>query len=327
MQFAEYAYSERKCTMKINKTTQQSKMKSCFTTIRKKYQLLLFLIPGLLAMIIFSYIPMGGILIAFKNYKIRDGILGSEWIGLYNFYKMFTGLEFPRVLKNTIVISLLKLAAGFPAPIILALLINEIHNSKFKKCVQTISYLPYFFSWVILGSIFTMFFSAEGPVNAILKACGMKESIIFFRSEGWFIFLLVVTHVYQSVGWGTVIYLAAISGIDASVIEAAKVDGAGRFKQVIHVILPTMLPTITTVLILNLGSVLNAGFDQIYNLYNPTLYEVADVLDTYVLKQLQDMNYSFGTAVGLFKSIVGVIFVLGSNWIVSKLSDDEMGIM
>ena len=138
---------------------------------------------------------------------------------------------------------------------------------------------------------------------------------------------MIVTHVYQSVGWGTVIYLAAISGIDAAVIDAAKIDGAGRFKQVIHVILPTILPTITTVLILNLGSVLNAGFDQIYNLYNPTLYEVADVLDTYVLKQLQDMNYSFGTAVGLFKSIVGVIFVLGSNWIVGKLSENEMGIM
>ena len=158
-------------------------------------------------------------------------------------------------------------------------------------------------------------------------ALGVPERIPFFRSEGWFLVLIVLTHIYQTVGWGTIIYLAAITGIDNSVVEAAAIDGAGRFKQVIHVTLPTILPTIITVFILNLGSILSAGFDQIYNLYNPTLYNVADVIDTYVLRQLQDNKYSLGTAVGLFKSVVSLVFVLGTNWIVNKLSDNEMGIL
>ncbi len=301
--------------------------KSSFIGIKKHWQLLLFLLPGLIALILFNYLPMGGILVAFKDYRIRDGIFGSDWVGFANFQKMFTGMEFPRILKNTLVISFLKLITSFPAPIILALLLNEIHNSKIKKCVQTISYLPHFFSWIILGNIFTMLFSIEGPVNSVLKMLGLNESIAFFKSEGWFIFLLIVTNIYQTVGWGTIIYLAAISGIDNSLIEAATIDGAGRFKQVIHIIIPTIMPTVTTVLILNLGGILNAGFDQIYNLYNPTLYNVADIIDTYVLRQLSENNYSIGTAVGLFKSVVGLIFVFATNKIVNKLSDDEMGIM
>lgn len=309
------------------KKTQKIQRKKPSAVGKKNWQLLLFIIPGLIALFLFNYLPMGGLLIAFKDYKIRDGILGSAWVGFENFRKMFTGMEFPRVLKNTIVISFLKIIVSFPAPIILALLLNELRARKFKKVVQTISYLPHFLSWVILGSIFTMLFAVEGPVNSVLTVIGVPEKIPFFRSEGWFIFLVVITHVYQTVGWGTIIYLAAITGIDNSVVEAAAIDGAGRLKQVRHVILPAILPTIVTVFILNLGSVLSAGFDQIYNLYNPTLYNVADVIDTYVLRQLQDNNYSLGTAVGLFKSVISLVFVLGTNWIVGKLSDDEMGVI
>ncbi len=292
-----------------------------------RLELLLFILPGLAALIIFNYVPMGGILIAFKDYKIRLGIFASEWVGLENFVSVFGNLEFPRVLRNTVMISLLKLITSFPAPIILALLINEIRCKTLKKTVQTISYLPYFMSWVVLGGIVTMMFSTEGPVNYILKLFGMKESIVFFGDEFWFIVMLLITNIIQGVGWSSVIYLAAICSVDDSVIEAAVVDGAGRFKQIIHVILPAILPTIVTVFILNLGSVLNAGFDQIYNLYNPTLYNVADIIDTYNLRQLQDMNYAEGTAVGLFKSVVGMIFVLGGNAITNKLTDNEMGIM
>lgn len=292
-----------------------------------RLELLLLVLPGLIALIIFNYLPMGGLLIAFKDYKIRLGIFQSSWVGFENFTSVFGNLEFPRVLRNTVMISFLKLITSFPAPIILALLINELKCKTLKKTVQTISYLPYFMSWVVLGGIVTMMFSTEGPVNYILKVLGMKESIVFFGDEFWFIVMLLVTNIIQSVGWSSIIYLAAICGVDESVVEAAVVDGAGRFKQIIHVILPAILPTIVTVFILNLGSVLNAGFDQIYNLYNPTVYNVADIIDTYNLRQLQDMNYAEGAAVGLFKSVVGMIFVLGANAITNKLTDKEMGIM
>ena len=313
--------------MVINAKKNANLKNSPLANIKKHWQLLVFILPGLAALILFNYLPMGGVLVAFKDYKIRDGILGSDWVGLENFHRMFTGMEFPRVLKNTVVISFLKLVLSFPAPVILALLLNELRSNKLKRTIQTISYLPHFLSWVILGSIFTMLFAVEGPVNSLLVALGVPERIPFFRSEGWFLVLIVLTHIYQTVGWGTIIYLAAITGIDNSVVEAAAIDGAGRFKQVIHVTLPTILPTIITVFILNLGSILSAGFDQIYNLYNPTLYNVADVIDTYVLRQLQDNKYSLGTAVGLFKSVVSLVFVLGTNWIVNKLSDNEMGIL
>lgn len=292
-----------------------------------RLQLLLFILPGLAALIIFNYLPMGGLLIAFKDYKIRKGIFASEWVGFKNFAAVFSSMEFPRVLRNTVVISLLKLVTSFPAPIILALLINELRIKPLKKTVQTISYLPHFMSWVVLGGIVTMMFSSEGPVNYILKFLGAKSPIMFFGDEFWFLVMIVVTNIVQTVGWSSIIYLAAICGVDDSVIEAAVVDGAGRFRQVINVILPAILPTVVTVLILNLGSVLNAGFDQIYNLYNPTLYNVADIIDTYNLRQLQAFDYSKGTVVGLFKSVVGMVFVLGANYITNRLSDNEMGIM
>ena len=297
------------------------------TEIKKNYQLLLLLVPGLIVLILFNYLPMGGVLIAFKDYKIRLGIFASEWVGFENFHKVFTGMDFGRILRNTVVISFLKLVTSFPAPIILALLLNELKAQRFKKTVQTISYLPHFFSWVILGNIIIMMFSTDGPINYLLKIFGMKESISFFGNEGWFIVLLLITNIIQTVGWSSIIYLAAICGVDQAVIEAAVIDGAGRLKQVIHVIIPAIMPTVVTVLILNLGSVLNAGFDQVYNLYNTTVYEVADIIDTYVLRQLEDMKYSIGTAVGLFKSVVGMVFVLGSNWLSDKFSGGEMGIM
>ena len=310
-------------------------MKSIKNKIRNKQfkinlnrlELLIFVLPGLIALILFNYLPMGGLLIAFKDYKIRLGIFESDWVGWENFVTVFGSMEFPRVLKNTVMISFLKLVTSFPAPIILALLINELRCKTFKKTVQTISYLPYFMSWVVLGGIVTMMFSTEGPVNYILKAFGMKESIIFFGDEFWFIVMLLITNIIQGVGWSSVIYLAAICSVDDAVVEAAVVDGAGRFRQIIHVILPAIMPTIVTVFILNLGSVLNAGFDQIYNLYNPTVYNVADIIDTYNLRQLQDMNYAEGAAVGLFKSVVGMVFVLSANFITNKLTDKEMGIM
>ena len=271
--------------------------------------------------------PMGGLIIAFQDYKIGKGMLASEWVGWQNFIDVFTGMDFFPILKNTIIISFLKIVCGFPAPIILALFLNEVKNKAFKSTVQTISYLPYFFSWVVLGGIVMMLFSTTGPINHMLKFFGLKESIVFFGDGTFFVIMLVVTNIMQSVGWGAIIYMAAISGVDNSIIEAARIDGAGRLRQVIHVIIPSIIPTIITTLILNMGGILNAGFDQILNLYNPMVYDVADIIDTYVLRKLETMDYSMGTAVGLFKSVVSMIFVLGTNYITKKMSDDELGIM
>lgn len=293
---------------------------------KKNYALVLMVLPGLIALIIFNYFPIYGVTIAFKNYKMTAGITGSPWVGMANFTKLF-GNDFLPVLRNTVVISLLKLVCGFPAPIILALMLNEVGNTKYKKLIQTFTYMPHFFSWVVLAGIITMVFSAAGPINDILKFFGAKEPILFFGNGTMFITMVVLTAVWQGIGWGTIVYIAALSGVDEALYEAAVIDGAGRWKQTLYISIPCILPTVATVFILNLGSVLNAGFDQIYNMYNPTVYNVADIIDTYVLRKLQKMDYGVGTAADLFKSVVGLVFVLAGNKLTKKLSDNEMGIM
>lgn len=309
-----------------NKNFTVEHKESLLVQYKKNYQLLFFLLPGLIALILFSYMPMYGLLIAFKDYKFLLGVNDSPWVGFEHFISLFTRLDFLRILKNTFSISLLKLIFGFPAPILLALCMNEVKNMKFKKTVQTFSYLPHFFSWVILSGIIAMLFSVDGPVNIIMKQIGFDEGISFYGDSAWFVFMLIFTHVWQSMGWGSIIYLAALSGIDQSLYEAAEIDGAGKFKQLTNITLPCIKPTIATVFILGLGNVLSAGFDQILNMYNPTVYEVADILDTYVLRCLQSMDYGVGTAVGLFKSLVGLVFVLSANKIVKVLTDNESGI-
>lgn len=297
------------------------------TQYRKHYPLVLMILPGLIALILFNYWPIYGVTIAFKDFKLLEGITGSPWVGLENFAELFRGTDFLHILRNTVVISLLKLACGLPAPIILALLLNEVKHTGYKKIVQTLTYLPHFFSWVVLAGIITMIFSSSGPVNMGLQALGMEKPLSFFSDSGLFVGMIVGTAVWQGIGWGTIVYIAALSGIDESMYEAAIIDGAGRWKQALYVSIPSIMPTIATVFILNLGSVLNAGFDQIYNLYNPTVYEVADIIDTYVLRLLKEMDYGVGTASDLFKSVVGLIFVLAGNQLTKKLSDNEMGIL
>lgn len=300
---------------------------SLINQYRKHYELILMILPGLVTLILFCYLPMCGILIAFKDYRLLDGIWNSPWVGLEHFKTMFGGTDFFVILRNTAVISLLKLLCGFPAPILLALMLNEVRNKCFQRAIQTMSYLPHFFSWVVLGGIITMIFSYNGPVNILLKSLGLSESIMFFGDKTMFIIMVVLSAVWQGVGWGAIIYIAALAGIDENLYNAAYIDGASRWKQIWHISLPCLLPTIITILILNLGQILNAGFDQIYNLYNPTVYEVADIIDTYVLRKLRGMEYGLGTAVGLFKSLVGLFFVLLTNWFIKKISDNEMGIL
>lgn len=298
---------------------------SCIRQVIKYRNILYFLIPGFIAMFVFNYMPMYGVIIAFKDYKMLDGIMASPWVGLEHFEKLFSGQDFYKVLWNTVRISFLKLICGFPAPILFALLLNEVKNSKFKKLVQTCSYLPHFFSWVVLSGIMLALFSSTGPINLLLGKMGM-ESVNFMGDPTAFIWFVVISSVWQGLGWGSIVYLAAISGVDETLYEAASIDGAGRFRKMVSITLPSILPTVVTVFIMNMGGVLNAGFDQIYNMYNPMVFESADIIDTYVYRRMQAYDYSFGTAVGLFKSVVGLLMVVLANWTIGKLTDGEQGV-
>jgi len=283
---------------------------------RSEYRiLLLMLVPGLLYFLVFHYLPIYGVAIAFKDFKITQGILGSEWAGFDYFRQAFEDERFYVVLRNTLLISLYKLAFGFPAPILFALLLNEVTRARFKKFVQTVSYMPYFISWVVLGGIVISFFSMDGPVNWALKLLG-QEPVLMLGDDRYFRGVLVVTDVFQSFGWGSIIYFAAISGIDHQLYEAAVIDGAGRLKRAVYITIPMLAPVIVIMLILRMSHILDAGFDQIFNLYNPNVYDVADIIDTYVYRKgLTEMQYSYSTAIGLFKSAVALVLVVATNYI------------
>lgn len=291
---------------------------------RQKY-LFLLLLPGLVYFIVFKYIPMYGIVLAFKEFNPLDGILGSPWAGLRYFQRIFQSDAVLHVVFNTLRISLLNLLFGFPAPIVFALLLNEVMRTKVKRIFQTISYLPHFLSWVVIsGLIFQLLSPSYGLYGYISKLFGWKTEVLLAQ-PGTFLPILVISNIWKEFGYGSVIYLAAIAGISGELYEAAKMDGAGRFKQMRHITLPSLLPVISILFILQLGHVLDAGFDQIMNLYNPLVYGVADIIDTYVYRiGLADFQYSFGTAVGLCKGAVAMILVLSANWIVRKLTDHSI---
>lgn len=290
----------------------------------KRYKLLYILfLPAIVYFIIFKYYPMYGTIIAFKDYKFKLGILGSPWIGFANFEEILTGKQFWVVFFNTLRISVLKLAIGFPAPIIFALLLNEINNTRLKKSVQTVSYLPHFMSWVVLGGVIKEVVSPQrGIVNFLVVALG-GDPISFLTDDVWFVFLIVFTHVWQTFGWSSILYIAAISGIDQEQYESAIVDGANRWRQAIYITLPSIAPVIIIVLILNMGGILSAGFDQVFNLYNPAVYSVGDIIDTYVYRRgIQNMEYSYSAAVGIFKNVIGISLVMGSNFIAKKTTGE-----
>lgn len=297
---------------------------SSFTGYKKYWALTLMFLPIVVYFIVFKYIPMGGIVIAFKDYKIKDGIWGSAWIGLGNFEKAFRTNLFTRSIWNTIAISGLKILFGFPAPIILALLLNEVNHSGFKKTVQTITYLPHFLSWVVLTGMLQQLLSPNnGAVNDLLKMLGVKNSVYFLGDNDYFRGTLVVTDIWKNIGWSSIIYLATISGIDPALYEAATVDGASRLQCTRYITVPSLIPTIVVMLILNIGSIMDAGFDQILNMYNSAVYATGDIIDTYVYRQgVEKMQYALTTAVGLFKNVIGFILVFGTNMITRKISGD-----
>ncbi len=288
---------------------------------RKNWQLHLMLLPGMFFIILFRYIPLGGITIAFKDYLPVKGIWKSSWIGLDTFRYMFRLPDTARVLRNTLVIAVLKIIINFPIPIIVSIMLNEVRSTKFKRTIQTIVYLPYFISWVILAGMIQDIFARDGIINQFLGLLGAKQ-IFFLGDKHAFIGVLIGTDVWKNFGYNTVVYLAAITGIDETLYEAAEIDGAGRFQKIWHVTLPGITPIVLLMLILSLGNVLNAGFEQIFNLYNPLVYSTADIIDTFVYRiSLVQANYSLGTAVGLLKSVVSFILIVSSYLIANRFTD------
>jgi putative aldouronate transport system permease protein len=291
--------------------------------ILNKYAYLLVL-PALLYYILFHYIPLYGAQIAFKTFNFRQGILGSPWVGLRNFTDFFSSYYFERLIINTLMLSCSNILFGFPAPIILALLINELHNGIFKRVVQSVTYLPHFISMVVVCSFILDFTSRNGVINNILSILGF-EVIPFMSRPEWFRPIYVVTDIWQEVGWGSIIYLAALSGIDVELYEACRVDGGGRFRQMFAVTLPGIAPTIIVMLILRMGRIMNVGLEKVLLLYNPGIYETADIISTFVYRKgLIELDYSYSAAVGLFNSVVNFCLLLIVNKISKKKSETSL---
>lgn len=291
-------------------------------TRRKKLQeipLHIMLLPGVILSVLFHYIPIGGIVIAFQKFVPSRGIFNSKWIGLGNFHYLFNLPNFTSVLWNTIFIAVMKIIAGLIVPIIVALLLNEVISNSFKRTIQTIIYFPYFLSWVILGGILIDILSpTNGIVNQALGFFGI-DPIFFLGNEKWFPFTLVLSNTWKEFGYSTIVYLAALTAIDLHLYEAAIVDGANRWKQTLHVTLPGIMPIVTLMAVLSLGNVLNAGFDQVFNLYSPMVYSTGDILDTMVYRiGLIDAQYGVATAVGLFKSVIALGLITLSNFLAGK---------
>lgn len=293
---------------------------------KKHRYLFLLLLPALIWYGVFHYGPLYGVQLAFKDFRVLEGINGSPWAGFKHFETMFTATsQFWRVFSNTVVISLYHIVFGFPAPIILALIFNEIRGQIFKRISQSISYLPHFLSWVILAGLFgTMLSPSTGIVNNILTWLGF-DAIYFLGDPNYFRFTLVATNIWKEIGWGTIIYLAALSSVSPHLYEAASIDGAGRWKQTLHITLPSILPVICIMFIFQISGILDAGFDQILNLYHPAVYGVADILDTYVFRVgLSQMQYSLTTAVGLFKNVIAFLLVLGTDYVIKKAGQEGL---
>ncbi|UKS28572.1 ABC transporter permease subunit [Paenibacillus sp. HWE-109] len=280
----------------------------------------MLLLPGLLLLVLFKYTPMYGVLIAFQEYNIFDGIAGSKWVGLEQFHKLMQSAEFMQVFTNTLLISVYKIVLLFPIPILIALLLNEIRFPAFKRTIQTIIYMPHFLSWVIISGLFmTILSPSDGLVNSVILRLG-GESIRFFMDNHVFRSVIVFTAGWKEIGWNAIIFIAALASVEQEQYEAASIDGANRLRQMWHISLPGIMPTVILMLILRLGMVLDAGTEQILTMYNPTVYASGDVIGTFVYRMgLGKMDYSFSTAVGLFNSIVGFILVVSGNWLSKKL--------
>lgn len=285
--------------------------------------LVLLLLPSLAALIIFKYVPLYGLQIAFRNFKITKGIWGSEWVGFDIYRQIFALPQFMNSFLNTLILGIMNLTIGFPAPILLALLLNEVAHARYKKVVQTLSYLPHFISWVTLSGLFVQLLSpSNGPIAALTGILGGKP-YYFMGEPSTFRWVLVVTNIWKSCGWGSIIYLAALSNVDQEMYEAAVIDGATRFQRVWYITLPSIIPTITIMLILNSGNILSDNFDQVYNMMNAAVYKVSNVLGVYTYELgLKSLKYAQSTAVGLFRNVIAFSLVIITNAVSKKISDN-----
>ena len=288
-----------------------------------KYKYLLIL-PVLVYLFLFCYKPMYGLVIAFKNYKPTRGIAGSKWVGFLWFETFFKDPYFFRLIRNTFLLSLLNIVFGFPAPILLALLLNEVGNNNFKRNVQTITYMPYFISMVVMCSIIRIYCQENGLFSQIAEFFGGSRKN-YLMDAGAFRPIHVLSGIWQGIGWNSIIYLAALAGIDQAQYEAARIDGANRFQQVLHITIPGILPTIVVLFVLRMGSILNVGYEKVLLLYNTSIYETADVLSTYIYRMgLESQKYSLSTAVGLFNTLVNIVFLVLTNWISRRTTESGL---
>ena len=304
------------------------KKKSYFSrlleNIKKHKGMYLIAIPIVVYYLVFAYYPMYGVQIAFKDYSPKKGIWGSEWVGFDHFISFFKSIYFGRVVSNTIKINLKNLIFGFPLPIIFAILLNELRSIKLKKCVQTLSYMPHFVSTVVIAGMIHQFTASDGLITGILTLFGFPAQNLLLNPD-LFQPIYVLSDIWQGLGWDSIIYIAAIAGVNTELYEAARIDGAGRFKQIWHVTLPGILPTIITMLILRIGGLLSMGFEKIILLYNASIYETADVISSYVYRKgLVDQNYSFSTAVGLFNSIINLTLIITANKLCKRYTETSL---
>lgn len=304
----------------INKTEKKSHL--YLKTIVKQRWLVAMVIPGCLLVLIFHYVPIYGIIIAFKNYRLGLTISESPWVG-FKWFKLFFSIPMGwRVVRNTVLLGFYSLLFGFPAPIILALLLNEVGNQRFKRAVQTFSYLPHFISIVIVVGMLKELASLKGTFNQFLGLLG-QDPIMFFARPEWFRTLYIGSGIWQGIGWGSIIYLAALSGVNPELYEVATIDGAGRFGKMIHVSLPSMLPVVSILLILSVGGILGADSQKVLLMYNPMTFETADVIGTFIIREgiLEGNRFSYTTAIGLLMSAIGFFFVWGANLIARRVSE------
>ncbi len=309
----------------MRKVRSRGKKRWILRDLRKNYQLLLMLLPALALVILFNYVPMYGIQLAFKNYRAVDGIWGSRWVGFEHFERFFSSYYFTTVIRNTLLISISTIIVGFIFPMIFALMLNEIKNTRFKKLVQTITYAPNFISiTVMVGMLISFLSPTSGIVNVIIKAFD-GEGIAFMQESKWFLPIYLISEQWQNLGWGTIIYLAVLSSVDMELYEAATIDGASRMQQIWYINLPCLKPTATIMLIMSAGSVLGVGFEKIYLMQTPLNLSISEVLSTYVYKRgIIDSQYDFSTAVGLFTSVISLIVLLIVNGISKKIGEESL---
>lgn len=293
--------------------------------MRSDLGLYIILCVPILIVLVFRYIPMVGILMAFQNYNIMDGFFASRWVGLKWFERFITSGNFFQLMRNTLLLNFFSLLFGFPAPIILALLLNEVQHKAFKRVTQTISYLPHFLSTVVVvGMLFQLLSPSSGVINRLIVALG-GEPIFFMGQPRWFRPIYVVSGIWQSIGWSSIIYLAALTAISSELYEAAIVDGANRWRQTIHITLPGILPTIVVLFIMKIGDIMDVGFEKILLMYSPLTYETADVIDTFVYRRgLGNMDYSYATAVGFLKSVIGFVMIVTANKIARRVGETSL---